>query len=502
MIQLIGGEMPDWTEDRPAVGGALFEYVADQIPAGASVLVAGPHDDRLIDALAQRGRLTVLVRSQPKAIELEARGVAVLCGTLAKVTDVERYDVVVALDGMGRLCSVEGPQLDWVESLQTLRKTLRPGGALVLAVENELGVHRLVDPASATSAQGDGDWLPLGEFDNKPGNPHQLTERLRTEGLSIDWLGTVWPLPAAPTLIATPNALRDSPVDALAAATAGAVGRAYADREVLSDPRRLAAAAVRGGLGAELATAWLVVAHRAPRPLSTLSLPAVLLGDDAVTELVPDETGTWVRRLLRKATGHETVVATGPLAAGRLLEELLLGACLRHDLPRVRRLLTGWMTALPEASADNVVVHGDAYAVLDPTAPAVGDGLRRFANTLAGGGYAHPWPAATDVRALTSVLHAAAGLNDVIPDIPPGEELPFPESRREHEEQVRALRRQLADAAARARWFERELDRRDRELRKLRLQIAAFSGTVGFRVAKLGYGAARKVRNRLRKGPS
>jgi hypothetical protein len=149
-----------------------------------------------------------------------------------------------------------------------------------------------------------------------------------------------------------------------------------------------------------------------------------------------------------------------------------------------------------------VVVHGDAYAVLDPTVPARADVLHQFAFTLLGGGYAHPWPAATDVGTLTSVLHAAAGLPEVIADISPTEDLPLPDSRREHEEQLRALRRQLADAASRAQWFERELDRRDKELRKLRLQTAAFSGTVGFRVAKLGAGAARKVRNRLRKGLS
>ena len=498
MIQMIGGEMPAWVEDRPAAGGALFGHLTGHLPDGATVLVAGPHDDRLIDALAARTRVTCLVRSQPKAAELDARGLDVLCGTLTKVTDADRFDAVVALDGLGRLCSVEGPQLDWVESLQALKQTLRPGGILLLTVENELGVHRLVDPASATTGKSDEDWLPLGEFDTKPGNPARLAELLDTEGLTIGWLGTVWPAPAAPTLIATPDALRDGPVDALAAATAGAVGRAYTDRPVLSDPRRLAAAAVRGGLAAELAAAWLVVAHRSPRPLTTLSLPPVLLGDGPVVEVAPDSAGGWVRRVVREEAGRDLSGLTGPLPAGRLLEEVLLGACLRHDLPLVRRLLTGWMAALPQGSADNVVVHADAYAILDPSVPSDGDVLRRFARTLLAGGYTHPWPAATDLRALTSVLRAAAGLPDVATDVPP--DVPLAGSWREHEEQLRAVRTQLADAAARIQWFERQLDRRENELRKARLQIATFSGTVSFRVAKLGVGMARKARNRLRKG--
>ncbi len=500
MIEMIGGEMPSFTEDRARAGGALFAYLVDQLPAGAEVLVAGPHTDALIDAVAARSTVTCLVRSEPEAIELDARGLTVLCGTLAKLTTAERYDVVVALDGLDRLCSVEDAQLDWAESLQALKRVLRPGGTLLLAVENELGVHRLVDPATATSAQTDSAWRPLGEFDTKPGNPTRLAGKLAAEGLAVDWLGAAWPVPEAPTLIATPNALQDGPADALAAVAAGAVGQAYAEKAVLSDPRRLAAAAVRGGLGPEFAASWLVVSHRAPRPSAALNLPPVLAGDGPVIELAPGPEGQWVRRVLREAPGREVSALNGPLPAGRLLEELLLGAGLRHDLPVLRRLLVGWATALPTATADNVVVHQDTYALLDPSIPPQTDVIRRFAQTLLGGGYAHPWPAATDLQTLTSTLHGAAGLPDDVPALPADEELPLPDSRREHEEQLRALRRQIADATSRAQWYERELDKRDKELRKARKQIAVFSGSVSFRVAKLGVGVARKARNRLRKG--
>ncbi|GAB2612643.1 hypothetical protein Aab01nite_68500 [Paractinoplanes abujensis] len=496
MIEMIGGEMPSFTEDRPRAGGALFGYLAGQLPPGADVLVAGPHTDELIDALAERASVTCLVRSEPEAIELDARGLTVLCGTLAKLPVAERYDVVVALDGLDRLCSVEDEQLDWAASLQALKRVLRPGGTLLLAVENELGVHRLVDPSTHTSAQTDSAWRPLGEFDTKPGNPTRLAGKLSAEGLAIDWLGSAWPVPESPTLIATPNALQDGPTDVLAAVAASAVGSAYVEKAVLSDPRRLAAAAVRGGLGPEFAASWLVVAHRAPRPAAALALPPVLAGDDSVVEIAPGPEGTWVRRVLIGDAG----VLNGPLPVGRLLEELLLGAALRHDLPLLRRLLTGWAAARPETTADNVVVHHDAFAVLDPSIPPQTDVIRRFAQTLLGGGYAHPWPAATDLATLTSVLHGAAGLPDAVPPVPAEDDIPLPDSRREHEEQLRALRRQIADATSRAQWYERELNKRDKELNKLRKQAAIFSGTVSFRVAKIGYGVARKARNRLRKG--
>jgi SAM-dependent methyltransferase len=494
MIRMIGGEMPAYTEARAPVGGTLYGYLVDRLPAGADVLIAGPHADDLVDALAARAKVTCLLRSQPDALTLDARGLDVQCGTLAKLTDAEGYDVVVALDGLDRLCSVEGPQYDWVETLQALKRTLRPGGMLLLAVENELGVHRLVDPSSPTAAQDDGAWRPLGEFDTKPGNPTRLAERLTAEGLAVDWLGAAWPLPAAPTLIATPDTLADGPVDALAAVAASAVARAYAGKSVLCDPRRLAAAAVRGGLGAELAASWLIVAHRAPRPGVVLHLPPVLIGGDSVIGISPDGEAGWTRRAIR---GN---APAGPLPAGRLLEELLLGAALRHDLPTLRRLLTGWMAAVPRATADNVVVDHDRFALLDPGVPETADALRRFGQTLLAGVYPHPWPAATDLDTLTAILHGAAGLPAVAPVPAPAGELPAIDSRREHEEQIRALQRQLADAATRVRWYEAELDKRDGQLRDAHFKIATFSGNLSYRVARLGLRAARKARNHLRKG--
>jgi SAM-dependent methyltransferase len=497
VIRMIGGEMPAWTEDRPPAGGALLTHLVDRLPPGARVLIAGPHDDLLIDTLATGREVTCLVRAQPAAIALDARGRDVLCGTLPELTAADRYDVVVALDGLDRLCSVEGPQYDWAEGLQALKRALRPGGTLLLAVENELGVHRLVDPAIATSAQTDGAWRPLGEFDTKPGNPARLVAQLATEDLLVDWLAAAGPLPGSPTLIATPDAFENGPVDALAAAAAGAAGRAYAEKPVLSDPRRLAAAAVRAGLGPQLAASWLVVAHLAPSPATALRMPPVLIGDGPVVELVRGPAG-WVRTVVG---GPDTPGSTGPLPAGRLLEELLLTACLRHDLPRLRRLLTGWTAALPTAGADNVVVHGDVYELLDPGVAPRDGVLGRFARTLIGGGYAHPWPAAVDVDSLTAILHAAAGLS--ASSLPATADVsPVPDARREHGEQLRALRRQLDDATAQVRWYEDEMNRRDAQLRKAHLQIAAFSDNVGYRVAKLGFGVARKARNRLRKGSS
>ena len=524
-LRLIGGEMATWSDRRPdarppAGGPVLAELVGRLARSmGGRVLVAGPHEDALVDAVAAHASVTCLLRSQPDAAAMAARGVGTLCGTLAKLADADCYDVVVALDGLDRLCSVEGPQYDWAESLQALRRLLRPGGALVLAVENELGVHRLVASETATSAHTEAAWRPLGEFDTKPANPARLAARLAADGLAVCWLAAAWPLPQAPTLLATPDALRDGPVSALSAAATGAVARAYGGRPVLSDPRRLAAVAVRGGLGTEFAASWLAIAHRAPRSTPGFVPPPVLLGDGPVMELAHDGNGSWVRRIVggRAEPGRNVSRLDGPLPRGRLLEELLIAACLRHDLPALRRVLTGWATWLGtlhatdrmSATADNVLLDGEAYGLLDPSwraAPmdlptATGTALRRFAETLLAGGYAHPWPVATDVDSLTAILAGAAGLElDRTHQAPAGaDRAVLPDSLREQREQLRALREQLADATARAQWYSDELERREVELRRAQLQIAAFSGSLGYRATRLGVRTLRLAHNVLRR---
>ncbi|WP_305785793.1 class I SAM-dependent methyltransferase [Symbioplanes lichenis] len=458
-VRMLGGEMADWSDADPA-GGPAYSFLMSALPTGGRVLVAGPHSGDVIEALRAYSEVTCLVRSQPDAEALSATGVSVLCGDIAKLPD-DQYDLVVALDGTRRLCSVESPQYDWAGSVQALRRALRPGGALLLAVENELGVHRLVDRTTATAGHTDADWQPVGEYDeSRPGTPARLREQLGANGLSVAWSATAWPLPAAPTLIADESRLRYGPAGALSAAIASAVATAYAAKPVLSDPRRLAATAVRAGLGPELAPVWLVLAFEGTAP--QVSLPAAVLGDGPMP----------------------------PLPDGRLLEELLLAACLRHDLPALRRLLSAWVTQLPGQTADNVLVDGSSLVPLF-AAPDESDVIRRFAAVVLGGGYDHPWPAAGDVDTLSAILRTAAGLEPG--PLPSGDALPPPDSLREHEERVRRLEEQLADAGERIRHTEAELAKREGALRKAQLQIDLFSGKATYRISKLGARAARKA---------
>ncbi|HWS33958.1 MAG TPA: hypothetical protein VN408_14595, partial [Actinoplanes sp.] len=173
---MIGGEMPEYAEEHPPAGGSLYRHLLDRLPTGIRVLVAGPHDAGLVRALADKREVTCLLRSRPDAERMP--DVTVLCGTLSKLTDADRYDTVIAFDGVGRLCSPEDTPLDWIESVRILQRSLRPGGTLLLTVENELGVHRLVDPGTPAASRSADAWNAAADFGTAPGRADRVAAAL------------------------------------------------------------------------------------------------------------------------------------------------------------------------------------------------------------------------------------------------------------------------------------------------------------------------------------
>ncbi|WP_165521768.1 hypothetical protein [Micromonospora zingiberis] len=332
-VHLLGGEMLGWSDldgrhgPGPVRGPAITALLAagssrpDLPPGGGRTLVVGPHDPELVDVL-DPADLTVLVRGLPDAEALVARyadrpGVQVCCGSPEKLATMPAYDTVIALDGLARLSSVEGPELTWGEAFDLLVSVLRPGGRLLLGVENFLGTHRLLAlPGEGT----DSDWAALGEYDDtRPAGLTRLRQRLAAAGL---WTAGTWaafPTPLAPAALLSPELLADETVLGFLQATstgqlfvdraagagrrespeltdrAAGAGRwesvaltdravgagrwesvALTDRAVgagrwesvglaapvLADPGRVVGAAIRHGTATELAPGWVVLTER------------------------------------------------------------------------------------------------------------------------------------------------------------------------------------------------------------------------------------------------
>ncbi|MEV4201114.1 class I SAM-dependent methyltransferase [Micromonospora globbae] len=459
-IVLPGGEMLAWSdlpEGHSPAAEPLAALAALVVPAGARVLVAGPHDPALLDRLAH-AEVTCLLRSYPDGVALAARAARVVVGGPAGLADDERFDVVIAGSGLDAVESVEGARLGWGGVLARLAGALRPGGTLLLRVDNPVGLRRLVDADPWYARRDDHAWTIAGVLDtDHPANREQVRDRLARVGLHTRACFAAYPDPEAPrALIDADRLARHTTSGLFDALLHEACVDGLATATVLQDPARLAADALHAGLGAVLAPGWVVVASRQPAPdtadgpyAAPVPLPVALSRsgpDGEVLEVVDDPRG-WRWRLraadrsaepaapfaTREAVHRDTATLDGePVPEGRLLRTLLLDAALRRDLHTLRRLLHGYAAWLmgqagPDgtlgdaaalATVDTVLVDEERYTLLDPswraTVPVAAEvvlarGLRRFATTLVTGGYAHPWTSTLDVAGLTVVLAGVAG---------------------------------------------------------------------------------------------
>ncbi|MEU4552349.1 class I SAM-dependent methyltransferase [Micromonospora violae] len=456
-ITLPGGEMLAWSDlpqDRLANGGPVAALAARLVPPGTRVLVAGPHNPALLDQLSH-AEVTCLLRSHPDAVALAHRAARVVVGGPAGLPADETYDVVIAAAGLDPVESVEGTRLGWDGVLARLATAVRPGGALLLHLDNPLGLHRLVDSTPWYARRDDSAWEIGGVLDRAhPANRDQLRERLAVVGLRPAACWAAYPEVGAPTALLDADHLdRDAGSGLFDAVLHGACAGGFTGAEVLQDPARLAVDALHAGRAADLAPGWLTLAYRpadAATPTVDRDLPVALVQTGrpglGVLEVLHGPSG-WRWGLIpatdattptaapfasRTAAYRDADALSGPVPAGRLLRTLLLDAALRRDLVTVRALLrgyAGWLTdqadpdgriagAAALAGTDNVVVDGDRYAVLDPSwraaaaLPAdvvLARGLWRFAAGLLTGGYAHPWPSTLDVAGLTVVLGGLAG---------------------------------------------------------------------------------------------
>jgi hypothetical protein len=473
-VTLIGGEMLLWSDldathgPAPAGGAALRSLLS---AVSGRTLVAGPHAADLLDALASScPELTVLVRGVADASSLEARypGVAVLCGSLEKLAAVPAYDTVVALDGLDRLISAEADDLPWDETLAMLTGVLRASGRLLLSVENMFGLHRLVSlPGSLTDA----DWVVADEHDpSRPAGPSSLNAQLSAAGLSV-----VQHYAAYGSVLATRAVLGSPDLSGFLAATLSAAVAPTA--EVLTDPRRLAKGALRNGLALELAPSWTVLAQKAPT------------GDQV-----------WPDAVIASAAEVREIRLPAPdLPRGRTLEDLLLAACRRRNLPVVRELLTAWLAG-PAAGvpADQVVVDpsGTHVAVAAPIDPRLV--LRSFAAELIRGGYADLWPSPTTEPELTAVLAGMTGRELDPADVPALQATAPAYDVRSLTVQRDRLAKELTEARAKHDWYESMLRNREAELKRVRQVNNVLKATVPGRAATTLYGGLRAGRRAVR----
>ncbi|MFK4083867.1 SAM-dependent methyltransferase [Kribbella sp. NPDC020789] len=448
---LVGGEMLNWSDlhpadSRPAAGGAAaVTLLAGALRPGDSVLVAGPHAAGLYaDVVAQAESVDILVRSAPDAEELaETLGTAktqVYCGSFDRFETEETYDLIVALDGLERLVGPDTESLPWSEALGKLVDRLAPDGRLLLGATNSFSVNRMIQTDITAALPRDEDWgRAVG--DAAPAGLAPLEAALRAAGLKVKEGRGAPGLGAQvfgvyPSLVTAEVLVGDD--EQLTAAAAARVVAGCNSGPTLMDPYRVVMDAGRAGLLVGLAPGWFVV------------------------------------------VGDVEVAAAAP--AGELVEERLLAALRADDQLALRREVVRWLENAP-AAADNVIVDGTSYRLLEPAgALTVEAALERFVERALKSGVRLPWPAGGSGEELTARLASMVGVT-LAPSS--NREVVRPLGSAEQLATVARLADELAHASARAILFEGT--------------VSGIRRSVPYRLGHAMLNPARVVRRRLKR---
>lgn len=405
-VTLGQGVMQNWVDldvDGPSWHPLIAELTKE---VRGRVLVVGPHDPALLEDLAGRvDELVVVIRSAPDAGTIATRVpiAHVRAGSLAHAVEQgETFDAVIALDDLYRVLSAEEGDRTWAELAAEVSRCAAPDAPVLLAVENERGLHRSVTSIDSYAMNLDRDWTPFRTWDaSRPRTPEQVASFVRESGRGA----VVWGfLPAWRRVdVLTSGASGSSSLRDFAAA--------YALRGGASPiPWRSAALADRID---DVAAGWVVV-------LGGASEPAARTVDSA------GNTSDWTvaQGVSRRSDGHEFRIPAGGRTA--LIE--LIEAAGDSDTPTMRRVLKQWYARLQEVAVNgvvparyadarlrNVFVKDDEVVFLEAAAAdarledVVWAALSDLLGTIMGHGLKHPWPTAMNRQTRLAALGAMAG---------------------------------------------------------------------------------------------
>ncbi len=487
-VQLGPGAMQNWSDlaHHPAGASAAHRALIQQLLRPEyRVAVVGPHAlDLLAGIAAQVAHLSVITRSIPDAVTigqalLEHPSADVLCASAAALIEQpEPFDLVIALDDLARVWSLECEPMTWAQVCDGVRRLLRPGGTLLLGVENELGLHRLTSLRSRYTSDRDEDWSVTATFDaTRPRSADALVALTGCESVQV--LGALPTWQEQTVLVSNPGQLTPQMSTVLSAVTLGS----SAFRRVGADPTRVTRAAVLSGRLAEFASGWILVAG-----------PARSTPVDGARIICEDPTGQVVtylpagQQVVRQIAGSPDEAITVSVDA-QSLSGRALDACAGQDLAGLRSLLGQLRSHLTQSSddgvlpakfadtrLDNILIDGSCLQMLAPADvdrdldDATWAALADLVLIIRARGSRHPWPVATDDVTMLATLGAMVGLPA---DGAPNTSVSAAENPRAlpaHDVPgLLAVIDRLTDAnaalASRSRWFEERLNTREREMR-------------------------------------
>ncbi|TCN39195.1 hypothetical protein EV644_107164 [Kribbella orskensis] len=437
-VDVVRGEMQPWSDydgKRGAVQGPVLRALLDDVlPSGARTLIVGPHSADLIDVVVARSaKATMLVRSVSDANSLAERfgdDLQVIAGALDGM-EPAAFEVVVAADGLDRVLGYDSDDLNWSARLDALAAVASPAAVVVLGLENEFSLTKLLDRRLPQDRHADDDWRPLHDDPTRPVSTGQLLAELSRVGFADAHAYAAFSAQdTVLTLLAADTAAATRPGELPARLALEALETAAVAVPLLAPIAEGATAAARAGLLASTAPSWLAItttpAHH-PVYAQASGHTTVLTADTAAAgwSITTDQLGLGAAAgdeagfaAARAASGDASAAAApvvfdlgavpGSVPSGITVETQLLRLAAAEDVPGFRALaarLGEWARAQDSARLvlrwDDVVVDGDGFAAgVSPWVTAGGESAAdvlaaawwRFHDRLIGGHRRHPWP--------------------------------------------------------------------------------------------------------------
>jgi precorrin-6B methylase 2 len=348
-----------------------------RLEPGMRVLDAGAGTGVLSRYLGEQGvEVLALEGNIERARVAQARceglaGVTVACGPLQALDDREGFDLVLLNGVLEYSASILGGGGGAAELLQAATRALRPGGALVVAIENQLGLKYLLGYPEDHLGRA---FVGLEGYPH-PGGVRTWTRRtlsglLADAGLPAQrWL---YPFPDYKLpIVVLDDRLYDRPdVERLVDQIVRDPARDFSAPPVMrADARRIHRTFLEAGLGRDVANSFLVVAS------ADGTAPDRLLGVDALAWRYGDERRrVWLRsttvvedgdRLLAHQARlyedaglpeagfvRQQITPERPYRQGFTLEQLFTGAAAAGDHDEMRRILGWWHDHLRAEEVD------------------------------------------------------------------------------------------------------------------------------------------------------
>jgi SAM-dependent methyltransferase len=353
--------------------GALSRFMGE---TGAEVVALEGHLDRA-RAAAVRCR--------------DLANVEVVCGPLERFEDAGGFDLVCIVGVLEYAASKAGLETGHQDFLNRAAKLVQPGGALLLAIENQLGVKYLLGYGEDHLGLP---WIGIEDYPGGGGVRTFSRSRLRAmlEAAGLTRHRWYYPFPdyKLPTVVLADPIYREDRaadlVDQLVRQPARIDDEA---RALLCDDRRAHRVLVEAGLGPEVANSFLVLASTDDAEPTMAPDPSVLgwrLGDDRrrrwqrFLELRRDGTELRIEATF-PAGGGDTDTAewlihdpakNDTYVIGSTLEEMVVEACEKGDAASLKDALCSWRWSLDQKTsprADDLASHPFLGADDDPVLP-------------------------------------------------------------------------------------------------------------------------------------